>query len=462
MSLFKELLSIRNNDGYTPLALATTKNSRFFRHMMNFEKIYKIPQNRLGSIAWVTYDVTDIASFARGVYNKFSVLHILAHNSQHLSRHASIEDVDDDFMEMEPVRTLLTRKWDVYRWIYILWFVVHLAYMVLLTSVTAEEINTSSVPLVMTPTAPAYLALYPYLVPGSLLNLTAAMRPLPSPQEPRTGFAIFTILPVIYLVLELLDLFGSAPYRINFMTGQSYPRRLVKTVQSEWTITGNGPYRMVSVGFSVFTICWFVLYTQRHDYQDMGLAMSMLLGWIFVLFFTRGCRVTCRFSIMIQKMFFRDLIYFLTVYGIVLIGFSFAMKVMIGFSSISKVFYGMMSVVTDLDQKQTNHGSRHPTFARVLLIFYAIIAVILLMNMLIAMMNTSYETVRVTRCNLWRQQQLSILLMMERRFFWLKWICRKSERDIWRKMDARSAEERCFIDVTMLHMPGGGHKSSPV
>ena len=31
---------------------------------------------------------------------------------------------------------------------------------------------------------------------------------------------------------------------------------------------------------------------------------------------------------MIQKMFFRDLIYFLTVYGIILIAFSFAMNAM--------------------------------------------------------------------------------------------------------------------------------------
>ena len=119
----------------------------------------------------------------------------------------------------------------------------------------------------------------------------------------------------------------------------------------------------------------------------------------------------------------------------------------------SQVFYDMMSVVTDLDQKQTARGARHPMFAKLLLIFYAIVAVILLMNMLIAMMNTSYETVRVTRCNLWRQQQLSILLLIERRFFWLRRLCEKSERDIWRKLDSSSAEERCYLDVTMLHTP---------
>lgn len=311
MSLFKQLLSIRNNNGLTPLALATVKNSRLFQHITNMEKIYKIPQNRLGSIAWVTYDVTDTTSFARNVYNKFSVLHILAHNSQHLSRHASLGDADQDVIEMEPIKTLLTRKWDVYRWIYIIWFVTHLSYMLVFTAVTTDA-NT-----------------------GIGCNFSASG--MTASQQPRLGLVTFIVLPVVYLVLELLDLFGTRPYRIELMTGNNYTARLATCIKSEWTITGNGPYRVVNVGFAVFTIYWFVLYARGDCHQDEGLALSLLLGWIFLLFFTRGCRVTCRFSIMIQKMFFRDLIYFLTVYAIVLVAFSLAMNAMFEYSAVSKV-----------------------------------------------------------------------------------------------------------------------------
>jgi len=282
------------------------------------EKIYKIPQNRLGSIAWVTYDVTDITSFARVVYNKFSVLHILAHNSQHLSRHASLDNADEDVIEMEPVKTLLTRKWDVYRWIYIIWFITHLSYMLVFTAITTDA-NTSA------------------RCNFSFALFTVGEDHVAAGRQPRFSLVVFIVLPVVYLVLELLDLFGTRPYRIQLMTGNNYTARLVTCIKSEWTITGNGPYRVVSVGFAVSTIYWFVLYARRDCHQDEGLALSLLLGWIFLLFFTRGCRVTCRFSIMIQKMFFRDLIYFLTVYGIVLIAFSFAMNAMFQYSAISKV-----------------------------------------------------------------------------------------------------------------------------
>ena len=320
MSLFKQLLSIRNNDGLTPLALATVKNSRLFQHITNMEKIYKIPQNRLGSIAWVTYDVTETTSFARYVYNKFSVLHILAHNSQHLSRHANLDETDThDVIDMEPIKTLLTRKWDVYRWIYIVWFITHFSYMLVFTAVTTDANTSAQCNFTTTTTTSSSSSTGPTAV---------------SQQQPRLGLVTFIVLPVVYLILELLDLFGTRPYRIELMTGNNYTARLATCIKSEWTIAGNGPYRVVNVGFAAFTIYWFVLYARRDCYQDQGLAMSLLLGWIFLLFFTRGCRVTCRFSIMIQKMFFRDLIYFLTVYGIVLVAFSFAMNAMFEYSSV--------------------------------------------------------------------------------------------------------------------------------
>ena len=200
---------------------------------------------------------------------------------------------------------------------------------------------------------------------------------------------------------------------------------------------------------------WFLLYAKRDTSQDIFLALSLLLGWIFVLFFTRGCRVTCRFSLMIQNLFLSDLIYFMAVYSIVLFGFSFAMNAMFTYigeaqTTIGNVFYDMMNVVTDLDQKQRTEESRHPLFTKLLLIVYAIVAVILLLNMLIAMMNTSYEIVTVTRCNLWRQQQLSVMLLIERRLFWLKRLCRASEEGIWVDSDVRGAEHRqYFMDVTM-------------
>ena len=111
------------------------------------------------------------------------------------------------------------------------------------------------------------------------------------------------------------------------------------------------------------------------------------------------------------------------------------------------IFYKMMNIITDLDEKEALMEARHPLFTKMMLIFYAIVAVILLMNMLIAMMNTSYETVRMTRCNLWKQQQLSILLMIERRCcLWCPALARLSERHVWQR--EWDDQLRSYIDVT--------------
>lgn len=301
LSTIQKLLNMRNHDGQTPLAVAAHKGCNMLADMMNLEKIYKIPQTRLGSISWVTYDVTDITTFAHKSYNKFSVLHILAHHSDKLARHANLNtDPSHSFLDIEPIKSLIEMKWAVYRWIYIIWCLLHLAHIILFTYFT-YDVNTCGNEAV-----------------GEGYR-----------QQPVTySLAVFLLLPVLYLLLEGIDLLGHCPYSICHMRHQPLFTKLIKRLKSEWVITGNGPYRLVMVGFSVFSTAWYALYMQRHYDQDIALSMSLLLGWIFVLFFTRGCRVVSRFSIMIQKMFFRDLMYFLAVYVVILIGFSFAVNAM--------------------------------------------------------------------------------------------------------------------------------------
>ena len=287
-------------------------------YFMNLEKIYKIPQTKLGSISWVTYDVTNITSYALDSYNKFSVIHILAHHSGKLSRSFDLdEDPDHSFLDIEPIKSIIEMKWKVYRWIYIVWCIIHSAYIILFTYFTYNANSCDHEHVLDDKTAyvhhqPIYYSL-----------------------------GIFLVLPVLYIILELLDILGHCPYSICQMYNMSLLDKVMERARSEWVITGNGPYRFVAVGFSAFTIAWYVLYILQNNDQDIVLSLSVLLGWIFVLFFTRGCRVTSKFSIMIQKMFFRDLMYFLAVYMVILLAFSFSVNVMY---SQFHMGYGMLPV----------------------------------------------------------------------------------------------------------------------
>jgi len=101
-------------------------------------------------------------------------------------------------------------------------FVIHLFYMLVFTAVTTDA-NTS------------VRCNFSF----SLLWTVASQRQLAAERQPRFGLAMFVILPVVYLLLELLDLLGTRPYRFQLMTGKGYTSRLLTCIKSEWTITGN-------------------------------------------------------------------------------------------------------------------------------------------------------------------------------------------------------------------------------
>jgi hypothetical protein len=56
ITTFHKLLDLQNHEGAIPLSLAAQLGSPRMLSLMNMDKIYKIPQTKLGSTAWVTYD----------------------------------------------------------------------------------------------------------------------------------------------------------------------------------------------------------------------------------------------------------------------------------------------------------------------------------------------------------------------------------------------------------------------
>ncbi|ELU15048.1 hypothetical protein CAPTEDRAFT_192143 [Capitella teleta] len=413
-------------------------SSPLLMHFLNMEYIYKFPQTRAGSISWLTYDITEVASYSKYVYNKFSVLHVIAHDSGKLSECATSEN---NVLDSEPIKSIVEMKWKVYRWIYIAWCLIHAVQMSLFTSATFKTcIHT------------------PLLFENQTQNSTVHFGD--SESKLHHYMASFLIVPTLYILFELMDIFGTYPYSICFMRNQSFMSKILNRVKSEWTITGNSPYRCVCFAYSVSSIVWYIMFLREISSQVIALALSLLFGWIFVLFFTRGCRVTSRFSTMIQKIFFQDLMYFLAIYVIILAAFSFSINAFYMHSDgngpgLGKIMFSLTNTITKSDSSQKNiNKADFKDLIKAVLLFYALVSVILLMNMLIAMMNTSFETVRLTGSNIWKQQQLSIMLMLERRLCWIKILCCFSEKGVWH-MDS---DNRALLDVTVTHREKNGQQ----
>ena len=176
-----------------------------------------------------------------------------------------------------------------------------------------------------------------------------------------------------------------------------------------------------------------------------------------MLFFTRAFFPTSRFSVMINKMFFGDLLYFLSVYLFMWIGFASAMQALLSdearrSNDLGDLLYSMLNVVTDAGEKSDRDVARLPRAAAIVLSLYAIVTVVLLLNMLIAMMNASYEAVKMSKTNLYRYQQLSILLLIERRLFWWGWLCRRSQKCVMTPaavpdVDVHPSENVAYVEI---------------
>ena len=429
----KECLCILNNDDLNPIAMATKLESHIFENLVNLEGITKYSQITLGNVASSYYDVTCInssvkahmASSAPYIYNKKSCLHIVAHIPAHLNKHKD----EVDIVDMEPIRSLIKTKWKFYRWFYLAWCLLHTVYMSLFTFYAFQVDDASSSAMRVTE---------PLNVSFDNGN-TSSAKPSAFTQKSARGYwyVLFLILPTVYLTFEIKDI------SMNIGTWT------IKKFREETSLTGNFVYRLGCILFSVSVPVWLVFFFFRDLHHDISVAMVMLLGWLFVLFFTRPIKRIGIFSIMMQRMLYNDLLPFMLISSVVLLSFTFAMHAMVlnnqnvmENESFGGTLYSMFKVIIDLDDKQTYSVASSPVFAKFLLSVYGLMLVILLVNMLIATMNTSYDVIKNTKCNLLLRQQASLILMMERRL--PRCVVARSERVIMRK-GAHSEKQYLYV-----------------
>ena len=401
----KHLMEIENRAKLTPLSLAAQVESPLFEDLINMENVMRFSDPKLGrSFSSVeTYNVTNVTSLdANGGYNIFSVMHVLTHNQLDLAQRSWKEDI----VNIEPLCTLIHKKWELYKWFYYLWSLVHLIFMCVFSVCTLQIADGSNNTTRASPANSTNSTLEGPRDPDMLKS--SHVLPV-APGNPY--FAFFLILPAVYLVLEMVDIFRIGGLNLRF------------------TMTGNGLYRGVTVLFCLFVILWFILQLLRNVNQDIILALALLFGWMFLIFFTRTIRFPSRnsqigaFSIMVQRMLFNDLVPFMLISGFILVSFSTAFHATLLHSkalpdsekSFRLTFFQMLNYYSSLEDTQGYEPSREQEFAKLLLTIYGIFSVILMVNMLIAAMNKSYEIIRDTRSDLVLRQRLAILLLLERR-----------------------------------------------
>ncbi|XP_015113210.1 transient receptor potential cation channel subfamily V member 5 [Diachasma alloeum] len=167
--------------------------------------------------------------------------------------------------------------------------------------------------------------------------------------------------------------------------------------------------------------------------EDMLAVVVMLTTAPYFLFFCRGFKTVGPFVVMIYRMIMGDLLRFVTIYLVFVMGFSQAYYIIflsfdnpqtpegVDDTTSNPMPSPMESIMAMFLMSMTNFGDYYGAFerteheieAKCLFVVYMAIVAILLVNMLIAMMGNTYQKIAETR-NEWQRQWARIVLVVER------------------------------------------------
>nr|XP_019536378.2 transient receptor potential cation channel subfamily V member 5 [Aedes albopictus] len=431
-------LDIRNLQNLTPLTLAAKLGRvEMFFHIMNIEReIYW----QLGSITCAAYPLVliDTIDIETGNINKDSALNLVVFGdkAEHLDL---LEGVLIDLLKTKWnsfVKDKFYRQFFVFFWYFcvsLVSFTLRRGPMVLeepganrtTTSITMKNLTFSDSTNVTLPT----LLAVEVNEKITQFNMNETLFD-PAILEDNTFFnskcatmQYDTLQDRIRLVSEIIILIGSFLYLVGALREFRFLGR--KMFFENLMIS---PSRVMFL-FSccIMMIVPFLKVLCLIEMEDHVAVTIMLTTAPYFLFFCRGFKTVGPFVVMIYRMVMGDLLRFVVIYLVFVMGFSQAYYIV--FLSFKGEEDGdenpmpspMESIVAMFLMSLTNFGdyygaldkTEHEGCAKVLFVIFMVIVAVLLVNLLIAMMGNTYTMIAETK-NEWQRQWARIVLVVER------------------------------------------------
>uniref|UniRef100_A0A8C3JRX6 Transient receptor potential cation channel subfamily V member 3 n=1 Tax=Calidris pygmaea TaxID=425635 RepID=A0A8C3JRX6_9CHAR len=397
----RNLETAKNKDGLTPLQLAAKTGkleilkyilSREIRDKPNRSLSRKFTDWAYGPVQSSLYDLTDLDTTTKN-----SVLEIIVYNTNIGNRH--------EMLTLEPLNSLLRMKWKKFaRHMFFMSCCFYFLYNVTLTLVSYHRPNENEAP--------------PYP-----LALTRGVGWL------QLSGQVMVMLGAIFLAIkESVAIFLLRPSDLQSILSDAW-FHFAFFIQALLVI------------FSVF------LYLFSYKEHLVCLVLAMALGWANMLYFTRGFQSMGIYSVMIQKVILQDVIKFLVVYIVFLLGFGVALAALIDTcqdgnecrhsnSSLGPVLMDLFKLTLGLGDLEIQQNSKYPVLFLLLLITYVVLTFVLLLNMLIALMGETVEDISKESEHIWKLQRARTILEFEkflpkclRKKFQLGERCKVAEND---------------------------------
>ncbi|XP_030078287.1 transient receptor potential cation channel subfamily V member 1 [Microcaecilia unicolor] len=381
-----KLEEITNCNGLTPLKLAAkTGKIEIFKHILQREITdpqcrhlsRKFTEWTYGPVSSSIYDLTSVDTS-----EKNSVLEIIAFSGDTPN--------GPEMVILEPLNNLLQEKWDRFaKQIFFIKFLLYVAYMIIFTLVAYHRPLTGQPPFPVEQTSQGRLRFV-----GEILVML--------------GGIYFFIAQIVYFL-----------------------KRRLKRQLSLRMVLIDGYCEALFFFQSAVLLLSGVIYLAGHEEYVALMVLSLVAGWMNMLYYTRGFQLTGIYSVMIQKTILRDILRFLFVYIVFLFGFAAALVTLNGgapaetgnstSTNDDRGNYGGLYITTlelfkftiGMGDLEFNENLKFKHLFMFLLILYVVLTYILLLNMLIALMNDTVSKVSKESKSIWKLQRAVTILNIE-------------------------------------------------
>ncbi|XP_078323529.1 transient receptor potential cation channel subfamily V member 5-like isoform X4 [Crassostrea virginica] len=387
---FGARLDIKNRQGLTPLTLAAKLTRKeMYEHIL--EKIRQVVWI-YGNVTCAGYPLTDIDTIAEsGEINRNSVLNLVVYGT---------EDGHLDMMDGLIVE-LLKDKWKTfvghrfYRR-----FAIFFAYFIIFMFAFILRPGSDLCPATVSVSGNSTTQSSQHTAENDSCYLIKACR---TEDKVRFGLEVLVLIgSVWYIFIAMKEIYHQG-FRVFFITLKGAPAKAMFLLADV----------LVVLMLPGRALC-------QHEYEDIIAVFAILFTAPYFLFFCRGFKIVGPFVVMIYNMIAGDLLRWIIIYLVFIIGFSQAMYIVFlsvqgspfndPVEAIMSMF--MMSLGEFGDYYESFSQTNHPILSKIIFMIYMIMVTLLLVNMLIAMMGNTYQLVNETQKE-WFRQWAKIVLVVE-------------------------------------------------
>ena len=396
MQMASLLLKVENTAGYSPITFAALHGVySLLQEIIQVKGVYKFIIWNMGAASNISlYDMTEIDPTVRAIENpgKPSVLELLLY-----------ERADDDIpvLASEPIQNLMHSKWHAWKYIFILWGVWHFLTIICFTSMALKEHTfymneTNNVTNETGFRGMAMIYIPPIVDSATTLNTCS--------------------LSVTYMLGILIDICHSLKL---FTKGRLLNPRAGYYFVPWAVVIKDDDFSLTLLLFSVFTFLSMLCNLCRLTIPPVITGIAVLLGWYFLLFFTRAFRHTSLFTVMTNRMLHLDVLRFSIIAIIYIIAFGSCLLILLGpqlpreFSSLPEAIRTMFFVMIGIENLGFLDTGLTSLLVNCVAVAFVITATILLLNLLIAAMGDTYTGMAVGKTGLWLKMQVKSVLSLD-------------------------------------------------